>query len=115
MRVPIWFVVKERGGDGPRSIPCNSAGAAIGFTAMDKLVSYLESKHGEGTLSVASDPDELFLLAADLHRQGAAQLCLDPDRDGNDAKLLVSLPELLDFARREKSESDARWERRLAK
>jgi hypothetical protein len=112
MRVPIWFVVKECHGDGRRSIPCNAAGAAIGFTATNKLISFLESQHGEGTLSVASDADELLLLAADLHRQGAAQICLDPDREGNNARRLVSLSDLLDFARREKADSDTRWERR---
>jgi hypothetical protein len=112
MRLPIWFVVKERDGDHPRSIPCNDAGAAIGFTTTDKLTSFLKSQRGEGTLNVVTGPDELLLLAADLHRQGTGQLCLDPDRNGSDGRVL-SLCEIIDFARRE---GDECWgHRRLSK
>jgi hypothetical protein len=112
MRLPIWFVVKERTANGVRSIPCNDSGEALGFTKTENLIAFLSGEcRQELEIDLASAPEELVMLVADLHTQGATQLCLDPERDGNGGRKVVALSDVLAFAERQKAESNARWQK----
>jgi hypothetical protein len=108
MRLPIWYVVAERAADGGWEIHCNKAGAAIGFTSTDKFAEFLSK------IDVVGAPDELFLLVADLHRHGATHLCLDPDGDGSGGRLLLTLQDVLTFAKQGIAQSQEHWDKRRA-
>ena len=81
--LPLWFVTDRSEKATPANPPCGDPRATAAFTTTERLVAFLKgSSAGKWKVELVSDHQDLMLVIADLHSEGASAVCVDPHQDG---------------------------------
>ena len=89
IKLPLWVVEERKRKVPPVHPPCDLPYAVHVFTAPEKVTGMLQSgQAGLWKIHLIADPKQLVLLVADLHHNGITQVCLDPDPDGTNGKVV---------------------------
>jgi hypothetical protein len=84
LRLPLWAVIPRNAASKHASGAYDSRGQALAFSSTAKLISFMESRAaGQWKVTLVGDSDELVILVADLHCDGATGLCIDPSPGGS--------------------------------
>jgi hypothetical protein len=82
----FWVVTHRKGG--------RDTGLVVGFSTAEAVSRYLGApRAGLCQVRLVREDMELVMLVADMHRDGAAEICFDPEPDGSGGEM-VSLIDL---------------------
>ncbi len=96
LELPFWLITERKHVlNPPPNIPCADPDAAHAFTSAQKLAEFLKARDGgRWEINQAADREGVLIAVSELHQQGLASICIDPEPDGSGG-LLVSLRDLL--------------------
>jgi hypothetical protein len=84
LRFPFWAITRGNSATLPASQPCDSPDHVVAFSSTTMLAVYLaDQMSGSWTVSAIRQQSELRSFVAELDRDGATGICLDPESDGS--------------------------------